>query len=115
VSAVCFAASAKSEIKHAGRKLAGSAQRKMRNVILQHGSVLCGNYHTRIIEYLNISAEGRTKIADTMREKTTDIRSVLGSDTDYPRLEDSLVKGFEKYFGMKTEKFPEILLNAITA
>jgi lipoate-protein ligase A len=54
---ICFAASAKSELKYEGKKLVGSAQRKFKNSILQHGSILGGNFHTKIINYLNISEE----------------------------------------------------------
>jgi lipoyl(octanoyl) transferase len=103
LSAVCFAASAKSEIKYTGKKLVGSAQRKLKNAVLQHGSVLCGSFHTKIIEYLNTSDESREKIIETMKEKTTDIKTVLGEEVDYVKLEQSLVKGFEKYFGMNFE------------
>ena len=51
-SAVCFAVPAKSELKFDGRKLVGSAQRKFGNVILQHGSILCGEFHKKIVDYL---------------------------------------------------------------
>jgi lipoyl(octanoyl) transferase len=40
--AICFAAPSKHELKYSGRKIVGSAQRKLDKVILQHGSVLCG-------------------------------------------------------------------------
>jgi len=106
VSAVCFAASAKSEIKFTGKKLVGSAQRKLKKSVLQHGSVLCGDFHTRIIHYLNTSDEGKERITETMKEKTTDIRSILGTEVDYVKLEESLVSGFESYFNMKIEEIP---------
>ena len=35
-NAVCFAVSAKSEIKYSGKKIVGSAQRKFEKVVLQH-------------------------------------------------------------------------------
>ena len=38
-SSLCFAVSAKSEINYKGKKLVGSAQRKIGNVVLQHGFV----------------------------------------------------------------------------
>ena len=42
-STLCFAVSAKNELKFGGKKLVGSAQRKLGRVILQHGSALsCG-------------------------------------------------------------------------
>jgi lipoate-protein ligase A len=114
ISAVCFAASAKSEIKFTGKKLVGSAQRKLKKAVLQHGSVLCGDFHTQITRYLNTSAEGKEKIIETMKEKTTDIRTILGTEVDYNRLEKSLINGFESFFNMKIEEIPagSIQLNA---
>ncbi|MCW8960593.1 MAG: hypothetical protein OQK29_03455, partial [Ignavibacteriaceae bacterium] len=41
-STLCFAVSAMNELNYKGKKLAGSAQRKIGDVILQHGSILCG-------------------------------------------------------------------------
>ncbi len=51
-SIICFAVSAKSEIKFRGKKLIGSAQRKLGNTILQHGSILGTEHHKKIIDYL---------------------------------------------------------------
>ena len=51
-NAVCFAVSAKSEIKYSGKKIVGSAQRKFEKVVLQHGSILCGPFHKKITHYL---------------------------------------------------------------
>ncbi len=42
---LCFASTAKSEIKFNGKKLVGSAQRKFGSTILQHGSILIRTYH----------------------------------------------------------------------
>ncbi|MBI2418575.1 MAG: lipoate--protein ligase family protein, partial [Ignavibacteriales bacterium] len=50
----CFAATAKNELKLDHRKLIGSAQRKIGNKILQHGSIICGSFHLKIAEYLNL-------------------------------------------------------------
>ena len=44
---ICFAVSAKSELKFKGKKVAGSAQRKLNNSLLQHGSILCSDFHKR--------------------------------------------------------------------
>jgi lipoate-protein ligase A len=75
--AICFAASAKSELKYSGRKLAGSAQRKFKNSILQHGSILCGSFHKKIIDYLNIDKEERKIIRSELIERTIELKSII--------------------------------------
>jgi len=92
----CFASTAKSEVKYKGKKLIGSAQRKMNNVILQHGSILTGNYHLKIAEYLNLPGKEIDIINSYLLEKTIDIEQILGKKTDYDKLMLSLKKGFEK-------------------
>lgn len=43
--AACFASTSRSEITIDGRKLVGSAQRRIRGALLQHGSLLVGGEH----------------------------------------------------------------------
>ena len=101
VSEICFAVSAKSEIQFEGKKLIGSAQRKINNAVLQHGSILCGGYHRRITEYLNSTEENLIKINNELFNKTIELENILGYKTDYEKLEDSLITGFEKHFNIK--------------
>ncbi len=103
-SAACFAVPAKSELKFDRKKLVGSAQRKLGSTILQHGSILCGNYHLGIADYLNITHDAAKNLKDEMKETTVDLKSILNSEIDYGRLCVSLVNGFENYFGIKFEK-----------
>ncbi len=104
-SNICFAVSAKSELKYKGKKLVGSAQRKLGNTILQHGSILCGSYHLNIVDYLNLKKENAEKIKAEMISTTTDLQAVLNGEIDYPKLCDSIVKGFEKSYNTKFEEF----------
>jgi lipoate-protein ligase A len=103
VSEICFAVSAKSEIKFAGRKLIGSAQRKINNAVLQHGSILCRDHHRKITEYLNSSEENLAKINDELFNKTIELENILSYETNYEKLGESLVTGFEKHFNIKFE------------
>ncbi len=102
--AVCFAAPSKSELKFSGRKIVGSAQRKMNNVILQHGSILCGSYHKKITGYLYLSEADSLKINKELDQKTADIETVLGKPVDYNALKVSLAEGFEYYFNTKMNR-----------
>jgi len=91
---MCFASTARSEIKYKGLKLVGSAQRKMDKVILQHGSILCGNYHLRLIDYLCIDEKRKEEFREEFFKKTTDLSSILNRKIDYISLVEKLRLGF---------------------
>jgi lipoate-protein ligase A len=100
----CFASAAKNELKFNGKKLIGSAQRKLGNIILQHGSILCGKYHRNIINYINLINEEKKIVEDELNNKTIELEAILEEEVDYQRLADSLLEGFQKHFN---EKFVE--------
>ncbi len=100
-SSVCFSIPAKSELKYNKKKLVGSAQRKLGNAILQHGSILCGNLHKKIVDYLNINDDERFEILNTLQNKTIEIESILNEKVDYEKLILSIKTGFENYFNCK--------------
>jgi lipoate-protein ligase A len=98
-SAACFAVPAKSELKYEGKKLAGSAQRKLGNVILQHGSILCGDFHKNIVDYLFLNAKNYDKLISLLNY-TVDLFSITGREINYNLLAHSIAGGFESYFDM---------------
>lgn len=74
---VCFATSAKYEVEIEGKKIIGSAQRIYENSILQHGSVLFGQMHERLIEFLSISPQTKEKMKNYLRVHTSNIWNFL--------------------------------------
>jgi lipoyl(octanoyl) transferase len=112
-NSVCFAVSAKSEIKYSGKKVVGSAQRKFERVVLQHGSILCGPFHKRITRYLNLSEESVQEINGEIEKTTTELSSVLNEKIDYFRLETSIYKGFEEHYSMTFSNSPLFQNNLI--
>ncbi|MCU7494686.1 MAG: hypothetical protein HF314_13660 [Ignavibacteria bacterium] len=103
----CFASTAKSEVKFLGKKLIGSAQRKMGHAILQHGSLLCGNFHLQLIDFLNQPVNEIELVKDDLLHKTTDLASILGCTIDYDLLSETVVKGFEEEWNIKFDKLAE--------
>ena len=99
-NAVCFAVSAKSEIKFSGKKVVGSAQRKFEKVVLQHGSILCGPFHKRITHYLNLRDEKKEEIEKEIDENTIELSKILNERIDYSRLALSICKGFEEHYNI---------------
>ncbi len=107
ISAICFAVSAKSELNFRGKKLVGSAQRKLGNVILQHGSILCGSYHKKIVDYLNVSEEKKKEILLEISSTTMDLKSALNYDIDYAKLTASILNGFKEHFNSDFEEIDQ--------
>jgi lipoate-protein ligase A len=97
---LCFANTAKSEIKYKGKKIIGSAQRKLKNSILQHGSILVGKYHKKLPQYLNISDDLKITLCRDLEEKTTELKSILNYEIDYKKLYDCLVSGLKVEWGI---------------
>jgi len=96
-SVPCFSSSAKSEIQYCGKKLVGSAQRRYGQMILQHGSLLLGPHHRKIVDYL---APHINNMCDIIEEQlihhTTDLETILGRPVSFIEASDAIKKGFEQ-------------------
>jgi lipoate-protein ligase A len=103
-STLCFAVSAMNELNYQGKKVVGSAQRKIGNVILQHGSILCGGFHKKIINYLNLPFEKLAEIKNEIEETTTELESILCEKIDYQKLALTIKEGFGNHFNAKIEE-----------
>lgn len=101
-SVACFASAARYEIHIAGRKIVGSAQRRYarpngEEVVLQHGSVLLGPDHLRMVDFLkSLRVDQRDRLKQELRSKTVDLASVLGRVVQYEEVVSALKKGFEE-------------------
>ncbi len=101
----CFTSSARYEIEWNGRKLVGSAQRRFGDggddVVLQHGSILCGPAHRRLADYL---AAGDPELVGHLRQeleqRTVDLSEITGRSVDLVRLADCIRMGFELEWGV---------------
>ena len=109
IGAACFGVPAKSEIKFAGKKLVGSAQRKLGSVLLQHGSIMCGDFHVNLAEYLNLNKNESDSVKKELNNKTTELESILNIETDYDQLAISIAEGFENFF--RVQLFREELIS----
>jgi lipoate-protein ligase A len=86
----CFASTAKFEVTIGGRKLAGSAQRRTATAVLQQGSVLLGEGHLRLADYLAAPAAERAGIRRALREATAHAGSWLGAEASLARWADAI-------------------------
>lgn len=93
-SVSCFSAAAKHEVVVEGRKLVGSAQRKLSGGLLQHGSILTGDAHLGLPMYLQgLASEERTRLRRTMEEKTISMSKYLNRNVRWEETVGALREG----------------------
>lgn len=90
---VCFSSKAKSEVQINGKKVIGSAQRRLKESLLQHGSILIGNYHLNIVNYLKSVSDSEKEL---LKQASVSIESILGKKIDYNLFTDIIKKSFEE-------------------
>jgi lipoate-protein ligase A len=113
----CFASSARYEIEWHGKKLVGSAQRRFsggeRDVVLQHGSILCGPAHRELPSYLRVAdPAAHREVGRILRDHTTDLSTVLGRTIDGAELAECIRAGFETEWNLTFEPDP-LLINEL--
>jgi lipoate-protein ligase A len=112
-SVACFASAARYEIQIAGRKLVGSAQRRYartngEEVVLQHGSILLGSDHLRMVDFLKGLVETqRSALRSELEQKTVDLSSALGRVVRFEEVVPALKRGFEKAWDVKFQEAGE--------
>jgi lipoyl(octanoyl) transferase len=98
-SAPCFLGAARWEIKWAGRKLIGSAQRRWENAVLQHGSLLTGPGHERLIGLLP-AAEAR-RWAGALAASSAHLGQCLEPLPAIERIRGCMAEGFGSRLGIQ--------------
>jgi lipoate-protein ligase A len=89
-AAPCFASSARHEVVVNGAKLIGSAQRRTARAYLQQGSILLGDGHLRIADYLALGADRREPVREALRRAAGSAERWLGTRPPLERLADAL-------------------------
>ncbi|MGH7463716.1 MAG: lipoate--protein ligase family protein [Longimicrobiales bacterium] len=97
----CFQAPAPGEVVARGRKLAGSAQRCERGVVLQHGSILLSGSQARVLDLL---CEPAFRPAAPTGFIT--LEELLGREPDIWQLAAAMCRGFERMFGTRLAPAP---------
>lgn len=95
-SSVCFLGTSRFEITVAGRKLVGSAQRRFRDAVLQHGSLLLDLDRTAWEAALPAL---RHPAAKDWPSRVTTLTALLGACPALPRVVEALREGFAEALG----------------
>lgn len=101
----CFSAASRNEIIVDGKKLVGSAQRRLSCGVLQHGSILTGNAHLDLPEYLKGVGPGEKRhMRKMIEERTVSINGYLGEEVDYGDVVAAIRDGMEQEISIRFEE-----------
>ncbi len=96
----CFATHSKYDVLVGGKKLVGSAQRRRKGIILQHGSII-----------LDIDKEKNSYLLEkgiNCFQEAVSLKQILGYQVDFEKISQILVEGFKTALGID---FKRINLN----
>lgn len=99
-SALCFKDPSLYEILVNGKKIIGSAQKRINGKILQHGSILIRTNADEYCSLFNLSTLGRD---DQVKKRMTSISDELGREIDSCRLKEAFKEGFRIALGLNFE------------
>ena len=98
----CFSAAARHEVILDDKKLVGSAQRRLPHGVLQHGSLLTGNAHSALPEYLKgVEAMESERMRRIIEKRTISIGGYIGKSVDYGEIVDAIKEGMEEVLSIK--------------
>ena len=98
----CFSSAARFEIVVHGRKLVGSAQRRARRCVLQHGSLLLGPGHNRLPMLLPHTQHARRQeLMEELANRTTSVVDITGETISFEDMALLVKRGFEAQLGLK--------------
>jgi len=101
LTAPCFTSTAQYEVILQDRKLIGSAQQRIGNTLLQHGSLLLGPQHKQILDLLPNDKPGlRKRFARELDRHTISLSEALPKPIDFDPAATAIRKGFRDTFNI---------------
>jgi lipoyl(octanoyl) transferase len=98
-SPACFSMANHCEIIVRGKKLVGSAQRRLRSAFLQHGSVILDMAPKLTHTLLKYSSEAQKQaVSDSLISNTTSLKQLLQRNLENEEVNQWFLKGFQKTF-----------------
>lgn len=96
-SVSCFASSARYEIMHQGKKVVGSAQRVLKNTLIQHGSILLDEGYENIADVIAVkSFEERQKFKEYILAHTSTLSKSAGRKITFEEVQKAVIEYFLK-------------------
>jgi lipoate-protein ligase A len=95
----CFSSSIRYEIKVAGKKLMGSAQRRFQNGFIQQGSIPLNNKNIDLIDLLPAKGDDKKeKIKMELKKRSVSIQGFLKKDLNLNEIISAVRSGFGSFF-----------------
>ena len=107
LSSVCFSSTSTYEVVIGDKKLVGSAQKRLKESVLQHGSIIVGEKHLELIDLLNIEDRLKTRFKEITKSKTATISEIIeinDNNTFYNTLKNELKNSLSAEFGETVEE-----------
>lgn len=103
----CFASAGRFEVVVAGRKLIGSAQRRVGRAVLQHGSLLLDRTHEALADVQRVADERQREVfRRALASKTTNLADALGRPVAFAEIATAIRTGFETAWGFELAEGP---------
>ncbi len=93
----CFSYPTRDEIEVKGKKIIGSAQKRSKNAILQHGSIPIKDYRELYAELTFVDKEILFNSMTTIELET--------GETNWNKISKAFIKGFQEEFSINFEKY----------
>jgi lipoate-protein ligase A len=91
----CFISPSRYELMVNGRKIVGSAQRRIRNSFLQHGSMPI------TFNYQRLARATRIRDAQLLEQEMAGVAEFLGARPEIGRLQEVFIHAFHSYFSVE--------------
>ncbi len=92
----CFASAARNEILAHGKKIIGSAQRRFREGVLQHGSILLREGHERLLDFLVGDEAGLVVERARLQQHTATLEQIARRAVTFEEMKLALQRAFEE-------------------
>jgi lipoate-protein ligase A len=99
-SPACFAAIARYELSATGKKIVGSAQKRLQHTLLQHGSMPLQMERQRLFQCLQVPPEHRQALVQEAYTTMTTINEIAPTLVTADMLHEALRQGFSNVFGV---------------
>jgi lipoate-protein ligase A len=90
----CFASAGRNELLADGKKIVGSAQRRFRQGALQHGSVLIGEAHSALPDFLTGGETARENERQRLADHTTTLQKICRRRIPFEEVAAAMRRGF---------------------
>lgn len=95
----CFTSASRAEIVWQGRKVVGSAQRRSRNAFLQHGSILLGDAHADLVNFLEFPDSVKPELRKDLMAHAVCLGQIPGVDARLESVTQAVRNSFAAELG----------------